>query len=77
MNNSEINKKIREINSRKASVDQIKLHMDVQDFFEKLVNENGELETRDIREEVLTNLVKYSGEGTVKSLDVIPNFCFI
>ena len=59
MTNSEISKKIRDINSRKASTEQIKLHMEVQDFFTKLIEENGEVETRDIREEVLTNLVKY------------------
>ena len=59
MTNSEISKKIRDINSRKASTEQIKLHMEVQDFFAKLIEENGEVETRDIREEVLTNLVKY------------------
>ena len=59
MTNSEISKKIRDINSRKASTEQIKLHMEVQDFFSKLIEENGEVETRDIREEVLTNLVKY------------------
>ena len=69
MTNSEISKKIRDLNSRKSTVPAVKLHIEVEDFLSRLIRENGEVETRDIREEILTNLITYFSKNK-KSIQV-------
>ena len=69
MTNSEISKKIRDLNSRKSTVPVVKLHIEVEDFLSRLIRENGEVETRDIREEILTNLITYFSKNK-KSIQV-------